>query len=290
MTYAYYPGCTLKTHAKGLELSALASLEKLGVKFRELEKWTCCGTVYSLASDDAMRQVAQVRILTRAESEGYTRLLTVCSMCYNTLKRTNMHVKSDAERLKTINAFMDDEPDYQGSVQVKHLLEVLRDEVTFEKIKSMVRRPLKGLKVSAYYGCLLLRPKTVSIDNSVNPHVMEDLVSALGAEPVDSPEKAKCCGTYLTVNREDIVSGFIYDILSAARKRGAELVVTSCPLCFFNLDRRQKEVASMHDGYEPIPVLYITQLLALALGIRDVYMFNLHYVNPTSLLKSKALL
>ena len=288
--YAYYPGCTLKTQAKGLELSALASLERLGVRYRELEKWTCCGTVYSLASDDAMRQVAQVRILAKAESAGFSRILTLCSMCYNTLKRTNMLVRSNPERLETINMFMDDEPDYQGSVEVKHLLEVLRDEVTFDKIRSTIIRPLKGLKVSAYYGCLLLRPKTVSIDSSVNPHVMEDLISALGAEPVDSPERAKCCGAYLTVNRKDLVAGFAHDILSAARRRGAELVVTSCPLCFFNLDRRQEEVSRIYGGYEPIPVLYVTQLLALALGIRDVYMFNLHHVDPTSLLKSKGLL
>ncbi len=288
--YAYYPGCTLKTHAKGFELSAMASLEKLGVKYRELEKWTCCGTVYSLASDDAMRQVAQVRILTRAESAGYRRMLTLCSMCYNTLKRANMLVRSDPERLETINMFMDDEPDYKGSVEVKHLLEVLRDEVTFDKIRSMVSKPLRGLRISAYYGCLLLRPKTVSIDSSINPHVMEDLLSSLGAEPIDSPEKAKCCGAYLTVNRKDLVAGFAYEILSAARRRGAELVVTSCPLCFFNLDRRQEEVSRMYEDYKPIPILYVTQLLALALGIRDVYMFNLHYVDPTSLLKSKGLL
>jgi len=274
LRFPYYPGCTLKQWARDFETSALAAASHLGIELVEIPRWNCCGAVFSLTSDNAMRQVGPIRNLIRVQQmndEGVLeerRLVTLCSMCFNVLKRANLLVKSDPEALKLVNSFMDTEPDYQGKVQVIHFLEVLRDILGFQELTERVVRPLEGLRVSAYYGCTLLRPREVGIDDPEAPTVMEDLIAALGAEPVDNPYKSLCCGSYHTVGKnKEIVAQRIYKILQGARECGADLTITSCPLCAYNLQRRQKLAKRLHPDFRPLPVLYFTQLLALAFGL-----------------------
>jgi len=261
----YFPGCGLKDQARGFELAALAAMERLGYELAELPRWNCCGTVYSLASDDLMRHLAPIRNLIRVQELGESRLVTLCSMCFGTLKRSAQFVEEDPERLATINAFMDEEDDYRGGVEVLHLLAVLRDEVGYEAIEEAVERPLEGLKVAPYYGCMLLRPRGLGVDDPDHPRVMEELLSALGAEVVDHPYKVECCGSYLTAGRADVVEVRVAAIAGAAVQRGADLIATSCPLCQFNLDTRLSQAAGRR-GTPSIPSVYFTQLLALALG------------------------
>ncbi|MCD5408944.1 CoB--CoM heterodisulfide reductase iron-sulfur subunit B family protein [Candidatus Bipolaricaulota bacterium] len=264
----YFPGCALKDQAGHFEASAMAAMEALGWELSELPRWNCCGTVYSLASDDLMRHLGPVRNLVRVQELGESRLITLCAMCYNTLRRSSQFVGADPERLERINAFMDEEPDYQGGVEVLHLLQFLRDEVGFEEIAAKVKRPLDGLRVAPYYGCMLLRPREVGIDAPDSPGVMEGLLSALGAEPVDFPQKAECCGAYLTVTDPEIARERVEGIVSAARRAGAEIIATSCPLCQFNLEHHQADDASPVTRHaSPVTVVYFTQLLALALGV-----------------------
>ena len=289
MKIAYYPGCTLKGKAKNLEAPALAVAPKLGLELVELERWNCCGTVFSLASDDLMRQVAPIRVLVRAQELGFNVLTTLCSMCYNTVKRANQLVVSDPEKLKVLNDFMDREQDYKGKVKVLHFLEVLRDYVGFNRISSKVSTPLK-LKLATYYGCLLVRPKSVAIDNPSNPQIMEDLIRALGAEPVETPSKTTCCGSYLTLYKKELVVERVKEIVEMAALKGAEAIVTSCPLCFYNLDSKQEEISRLNPSFKPMPILYFTQVLALALGEPNSCMFELHRINPVELLKSKEVL
>ncbi|MBM4447819.1 MAG: heterodisulfide reductase, subunit B [Chloroflexi bacterium] len=290
MDLSYYPGCTLKTKAKGLEDSAIASLNALDVRLVEIERWNCCGTVYSLAEDDLAHHLAPVRNLIRVKEQNGDRVGTLCSFCYHTLKRANLMVRNDAEKRKTLNDFMEEEVDYNGEVEVVHLLEVLRDEIGWENIAAKVKVPLKGLKVAPYYGCTLLRPQEVAIDQVERPTILHRLVEALGAEAVDFPFATECCGSFQIVGNPDAITQRAREILSSATRRGAEALVLTCPLCHFNLGQRQPELIQQYSDFTGVPLFYFTQLLAIALGIDpEVCHFELDFVSPLSLLKSKNL-
>lgn len=292
MKVSYYPGCTLKSNAKNFEDSTLCALHELGVDVKELSRWNCCGTVYSLTTDDLMRHLASVRNLIRVKEEQSDSVMTLCAMCYNTLKRVNERVKADPESLEKIHKFMDEEKiAYQGDVKVRHLLELLKEDLGFETIGKKVKKPLRDLKVASYYGCLLVRPKEVGLDDMENPTILDDLISVLGAEAVDFPFKTECCGAYQTVDKPETVADRTYQILTSAQNRGAEVVSVSCPLCAFNLDHRQKETARKYSGFKSIPIVYFTQLLAIAMGCQEKDLrLDLHYVDPKPLLHKKGLI
>ena len=290
MSLAYYPGCTLKTRARNLEQPAVASMEALGFKLNEVPRWNCCGAVYSLAEDDLIHQVAPVRNLIRAKKQGETELVTLCAFCLNTLKRANILMKEDIAKRDTINDFIDEEINYAGEVKVVHLLEVLRDELGWEALSQKVKLPLRGLRVAPYYGCTLLRPREVAIDSVEDPTILREFLEALGASPVDFPESTRCCGSYQVISSPDDISEYARLILDSALSHGAETLVTTCPLCDYNLGRGQKEL-SKKSGFREMPLLYFTQLLALALGLDpQVCHFELNYGSPESLLREKDLL
>jgi len=292
MKISYYPGCTLKSNAKNFEESTLCSLKSLGVEVEELPRWNCCGTVFSLATDDLIHHVAPIRNLIRVKETNSNQVMTLCAMCYNTLKRANQRVKSDPESLDKINKFMyREEIDYQGDVKVYHLLELLRDEIKFENISQKVVKPLKNLKIANYYGCLLVRPKEIGLDDVENPTILEKLTSALGGQVIDFPYKTECCGAYQTVNNPEIIAERTFHILTSAQSHGAEVVTVSCPLCAFNLDHRQKDTVQKYPEFKNIPILYFTQLMGLALGCSAKNLrFDLNYIDPEPILKEKGLI
>ncbi|MBN1756632.1 CoB--CoM heterodisulfide reductase iron-sulfur subunit B family protein [bacterium] len=287
MEIPYYPGCTLKTTAKNFDDSAFAVYKKLGIELKELPRWNCCGTVYSLTSDDLMHHLAPIRNLIRVEEQGADQVVTLCSMCYNTLAQSNLRIQQNEEERDKLNEFMYKEKvKYDGKVKVLHGLTVLRDMVGYDKIKSQIKKPLDGLKVAAYYGCLLLRPKEVCIDDPESPTIMEDLIRTTGAEAVPFPYANECCCSYETVSNKDIVIERTRMITQSAQAYGADVIITSCPLCEFNLDNRQKEVRKKYPDHVDIPVLYYTQLLGKALGLPlKSLRFDLNYINPRELFK-----
>jgi heterodisulfide reductase subunit B len=288
MELLYYPGCTLKTSAKDLEATALKVAEALGYELKEMEEWNCCGVVASLTDDDLMHHLAPLRILIHAEDEGADKIVVLCDMCANTLKQTNLRVKENEENLKTLNDFMDKENDYKGSVEIIHFLEFLRDEVGFSTLKKMVKRRLKNLKIMPYYGCMMLRPRNVAIDDAEEPTIFSDLLMALGAEVVDNPFKIECCGSYHTIDEKEATSKRAFRITNLARDRGAEAIMLSCPLCRFNLDTRGKEAENTYEGYEQLPVFYYTQLIAIALDLDiECCGFDAQEVDPLPLLREK---
>jgi heterodisulfide reductase subunit B len=288
MKLLYFPGCTLKTSAKNLEKTAFAIMEKLGHELVEMDDWTCCGVVSSLSDDDLMRHIAPLRNLIHVEDQNEDKLITLCDMCCNTLKQTNLRVKDNKDDLETLNLFMDKENDYKGSVKIYHFLEYLRDEIGFNYIKKLVKNPLKNMKIMPYYGCMMLRPREVAIDDAEEPTILSDLLTSLGAEVVDNPFKIECCGSYHTIENKDIVRNRSHRITNYATNNGAEAMVLSCPLCRFNLDYRGKEAEKIFKGYKQIPIYYYTQLIAIALGLdQDICSFNEHIVDPTLLLKKK---
>ena len=264
MKIPYYPGCTLSTVAKGFESAAKDAALAIGFELAELPSWNCCGAAFPLTPDNLIALSAPARVLAQARKTGDT-LTTLCSVCYNVLKRTNNVMKNDRERRAVINGFI--EANYDGSLNVTHFLEILRDSIGFEKIKKAVKKPLTGLKAAAYYGCMLLRPfEDMGIDDAEDPVVMENLLAALGAEAVKFPNRIECCGAHLAMTNEDIVVKLSGNVMTSAVRSGAELIVTTCPLCHYNLEKSQSCVATDTPGYAGVPIVYFTQMLGLALG------------------------
>jgi len=292
----YFPGCTLKTTAKNFEISAIESSKVIGIELIEINRWNCCGVVSSLSTDDLMKHLAPVRNLIRAQEMTETgltndnRMVTLCSMCFNTMKRTNQRVKNKPEDLKSINDFSYLDNAYDGGVEVIHYFELLNEEI-LGRIKEKSVKPLNNLKIAPYYGCMLLRPKDIGIDNPETPSVMENLISSLGSIPVKWDAMNRCCGSYHTVNSKDIVINLAKGIIENAAKSGADAIITSCPLCAFNLDNRQKDIMKKEHGFKPLPVFYFSQLMALAFGLEeDKIGLNGNYIDPKPLLKEKKLI
>lgn len=261
MVFSYYPGCTLRTKAKELDRMARSAAAALGIELREIPEWQCCGGVYPTPTDAVATRLSSVRALMAAREAG-TPLVTVCSACYNVIKRVNEDMKNNEEIRNKVNSYMKNDVPYCGEVKVYHYIELLRDVIGYDELAKKVVNPLKGEKIGAYYGCLLLRPgKVMGMDNPENPRIIEDFIRAIGAEPVIYPYRNECCGGYVVMEDKALASKKSNTILESAESFGADMVVTACPLCMYNLKKNGTE----HD----LPVLYFTELLAEALGVKD---------------------
>ncbi len=259
MKVSYFPGCTLKTKAKDLDLYARKCAEVLGVTLEEIENWQCCGGVFTTANDEIATKLSSVRALNEAKTKNQP-LVSVCSACHNVLKQTNNQIQSDEDFAFRANNYMQLEESYNGETEVIHYLELLRDKVGFDKVKEAVVNSLKGKKIAAYYGCLLLRPNSVmKMDDPENPAIIEDLIRALGAEAVISPYRNECCGGYVVMENPDAAKIKSSKILDSAKSIGADMILTACPLCKYNLEKAGVD----------IPVVYITELMAEAFGIKE---------------------
>ncbi len=261
MRYSYYPGCTLKTKAKDLDAYARVSAEVLGIELEEIEEWQCCGGVYPLGTDEIATKLSSVRALNAAKEKGQD-LVTMCSACHHVIKRVNDDMKNVDDIRTRANNYMELDEPYAGETDVLHFLEVLRDRVGFDEIKKKVVNPLKGRKIGAYYGCLLLRPSGVlAFDNPENPTVIEDFIKALGATPVVYPYRNECCGGYISLKEKEMAQGMTDKIMDSAAGFGADCLITACPLCLYNLNNSQSA--------SKLPVYYFTELLAEALGVKE---------------------
>ena len=260
MKFSYYPGCTLKTKGKDLDRYARLSAEALGFTLEELADWQCCGAVYPMAKDEIATKLSAVRALANARDLGQD-LVTLCSACHNVIKQTNHAMATDADIALRANNYLALETPYHGETEVLHFLEVLRDRVGFDKIREKVVNPLTGRKIAAYYGCLLLRPgKVMRFDDPENPRILEDFIRALGAEPVTWALRNECCGAYVTVEDKAQAEKRSNRVMENAAANGADTVITACPLCLYNLKK--------NGGHDDLPVVYFTELLAEALGVK----------------------
>ena len=260
MKYSYYPGCTLRTKAKDLDAYARASAKALGFELEEIENWQCCGGVYPLGSDEIATKLSSVRALNEAKEKGQD-LVTLCSACHHVIKRVNDDMRNVEDIRTRANNYMQLDEPYAGETNVLHYLEVLRDRVGFDELKKKVVNPLKGRKIGAYYGCLLLRPSTVlAFDDPENPQIIEDFIRAIGAEPVVYPYRNECCGGYISLKEKEMSGRMSCNIVDSAAGAGAEMLITACPLCMYNLNK---------SGSGKIPVYYFTELLAEALCVKE---------------------
>lgn len=263
MKVSYFPGCTLRTKAKDLDRYGRLSAEKLGFELCEIQNWQCCGGVFVSAKDEIATKLSSVRALVAARDAGEP-LVTVCSACHNVIKQTNHAMQTDEDFVMKVNRYMEQDKDhsapYHGETQVYHYLEYLRDVVGFDKVKDAVVRPLTGKKIAAYYGCMLLRPgKVMKFDDVENPHIMEDLLTALGAESVVWAKRNECCVGYVALEDGDAAEKRSRSVSNDAAVNGADIIVTACPLCKYNLVKNGS----------PVPVIYFTELLAEALGVKE---------------------
>lgn len=300
MKLHYYPGCTLKEKATNLDESTHAAMEVLGYTLTEPEGWTCCGAEYPLTEDKIVGLAAPTRILRQVEMEGGSTVVTTCAFCYNVLKRTNETLLRDPIKYRRMNAFLKDDikiektthekttdfPDYDVSVKIQHLLEFLRESVGFDTLKNHIKRDISELKIAPYYGCRLLRPENeLHFDNPENPSIFEEFTQALGCEVIDFAFKQECCGSYISVNEPEAASEASYQVMRSAALAGADALILSCPLCYYNMDTRQDRIKEQFHDFNGMPILYFTQLLSWVLGVDETVLgLDQHYFDPRPLL------
>jgi len=286
MKYAYFPGCSLEGSGAEYARSGEAVLEALGVELNEIDDWVCCGATAAHATSHLLSLALPAISCAAAERDGLD-ILTCCAACYSRLKQTRHDVIDDPELGKQVSEIIEEE--YSGSSQVLHITEVLAREVGLEAVRDRTRMPLEGLKVASYYGCLMARmPEALRIDHAEYPTLLDDLMEACGAEVVDWPYKTECCGAALTLSRQDTVIRLSGEIIQIAKENGADVIAVACPLCQANLDMYQSEAEKQLGEQLSIPVLYFTQLMALAMELGpEKVCLNKVIVDPLPLLAEK---
>ncbi|WP_258359689.1 CoB--CoM heterodisulfide reductase iron-sulfur subunit B family protein [Moorella sulfitireducens (nom. illeg.)] len=289
MKYAYYPGCSLEATAKEYNQSAKIVARHLGVELWEIPDWSCCGATAAHNNDHLLSLALPARNLALAEAEGLD-VAVPCAACFNRLRAAEAAVRESESMQATVSEIIG--RDYRATNKTRAFLDVMVNEVGLEKIKEQVVKPLAGLKLVAYYGCLLVRPpQLTAFDDPEDPMTIDRLIQALGGEAVSWSYKTECCGGSLATARADIGVRMIYQVLRRARDAGAEGIVTACPLCFLNLDMRQGQAAAAHGDRLGFPIFYFTELMGIALGYapKDLGLTT-HFVNPLPLLEAREIL
>lgn len=271
MKYIYYPGCSLKSTGRVYEESLLAVFDALEVQYEELIDWNCCGATAYMAVDDTKAYILAARNLALAEyqlrNEEEVNVVAPCSACYMVLLKTQKFLKENPVELKATQAALQEAGlKYTGKVKVRHPLDVLLNDYGEDEITKRIKKPLKGIKVASYYGCQTIRPYA-TFDDQREPESMDRIMKAAGAENVDWTMKTRCCGASLTGIIQDVGLPLSYVILNEAKKKRADVVITSCPLCQFNLECYQNDIDKKFGTSIKIDVLYFSQLLGLALGL-----------------------
>ncbi len=265
-TYSYFPGCSLEKMALSYHQSAIQTTTKMGVELKEIEDWNCCGATTYFHVDELLAYTLVARNLAMAEKTGHD-LVAPCSACYKNAYFASAYLKEDQDLSDHINyALEQDNLHFSGSIEVKHLMEVFVDDVGLEEIKSKITHPLEGLRVAPYYGCQIVRPRKDHQDVE-NPQFFEDLMSTVGAQPVDFTYRLRCCGGSLIITSREAALSLVRDLLQSAVDKEADVIATACPLCQTNLECYQKTVNREFGTDFSIPIMYFTQLLGLSMGL-----------------------
>ena len=266
MRYSYFPGCSLETVARSYDVSARMTADKLGIELTELDDWNCCGATAYFHIDEILALTLCARNLAMAEKMELD-VVAPCSACYKNMLETSSRLKRDEDLREHINlALKEDGLQFSGQGRVLHLVDIFTEDSRLGKLRKLVVNSLKGLRVAPYYGCQILRPK-MERENVENPDFLENLISTSGAEAINYPLKTQCCGGSLIMTKNPIALKMVQNLLKCATDSGADLIVTTCPLCQVNLECYQKQINRKYDTHFSIPVLYFSQLLGFALGI-----------------------
>lgn len=290
--YGFFPGCVAKESCKELFNSTMLLADKLGIELVELTAASCCG---ASVLNDTNRDVARVlnaRTYAQAEALGLDDVITICSTCTGHMRAANKELRESEERMAQANAILGKfGANYKGSVTVRHLLWLLIDDIGLETLRSMVVRPLNGLKVAPFYGCHIIRPESVNgWESARHPHSLEDVIVALGGEAVDYAGKTRCCGFHVQLEKEDIAASMVGQNMRMAKDNGAEAVITPCPLCHLALDGYQADAAARW-GRTDLPVFHLPQLVAYALGVpAEKLGLKKHLIDPRDVMVSRDLI
>jgi len=281
MKYAYYPGCSQEGGEEHFGKSTEAVCHALGIALQEIHEWTCCGASSGHFLNENLSLALPARNLAIAEKMGLD-TICVCAACYLRLKQARHEVRPGPEVRRKLEGWL--EMPYEGKHDVRHLLDVVVNDLGLDAVKAKVIKPLKGIKLVCYYGCYLMRPpEIVAFDNPENPTTMDRLVEALGAEARDWSAKVDCCGGSLMLTQSDAVHHLVGSIADYARDAGAEAIVTACPMCTMNLE-------AMQQGKDKLPVIYFTELMGVAMGLPDTRKwFKKHLKSPAKVLAAHGL-
>ncbi len=284
-TYAYYPGCSGLGTSEEYERSTRSACDAVGMNLKEIPDWSCCGSTPAHTVDHTLSAALAARNLTLAEDLGAEAVITPCPSCLTNLKNA-AHSLQDPSKKERISNLM--EAPARSTLPVKSVLQAVIEDIGPDAIKSRVVKPLKGLKVACYYGCIMNRPPEVmQFDDHENPISMDRIMEALGAEVVPFPLKVECCGASYGVARREVVMRLSGKLLDAAIGLGANAIVTACPLCQMNLDMRQGQINFANKTRYKIPVFYYTQLMGLALGVAEEKIgFDKLCVSPKEVLRT----
>jgi heterodisulfide reductase subunit B2 len=265
MKYAYYPGCSAESTAHDQYMSVDEVAKALNIELIELKGWTCCGSTPAHHTDRHLSIALPAANLLMAKKTGLD-MVVFCAACYNRMKVANHEIQTNPEIRKEIAATLGE--DYDGSVSVHHFVEVIIKDIGIKKLQDAFTHSIDGLKVASYYGCLLVRPHNITrFDDPENPTIIDNLVTVMGGESIDWPHKTECCGGGFALSRTDIVVELSDSILNMARASGSQCMAVACPMCQINLDMRQSDINKIKNKDYSLPVVYITQLLGLCLGI-----------------------
>jgi len=266
--YAYYPGCSLESLATSYNVSTLEVAHEIGLDLKEIKDWNCCGATAYFPVDELLANTLVARNLALAEKEGASDFVAPCSACYKNAYFTNAYLKKDPDLAEHINYALEaDNLHISGTLRVRHLIEVILEDVGLDEIRKKIVQPLKNLHVAPYYGCQLLRPRK-DHENVENPQFFEDLLSALGADPIEYPSKARCCGGSLIITNRKAALDMVCKLLEDAVNHKADVIATTCPMCNVNLEVYQAQVNQEFGTHFSIPVMYFTQLMGIALGLK----------------------
>lgn len=277
MEFSYYPGCSLHSTAVEYDSSVRATLAELGVVLHELEDWNCCGASSAHATNRLLSLSLPARNIAIAQRSGLD-VVFPCAACYNRHKTADHEMREYSERRAEIESVVGFE--YEGVVDIRPVLDVVGNLVGIDKLKASVSRPLTGLRVVSYYGCLLVRPPEVTrFDHPEHPTLMDRILEAIGAEVRRWAYSTDCCGGGLALTKPDLAARMVRRLVERAREAGADAIVTSCPLCQLNLEMRQdRRVAET-------PIFYFTELIGTAMGLPQIdSWWGKHLVDPTPLL------
>jgi heterodisulfide reductase subunit B len=264
--YALFPGCSLEKMAASYLHSSVETTKQFDIILQELEDWNCCGaTTYSYI-DELLANTLVARNLALAEKENLD-LVAPCSACYKNSYFGNKYIKEDPDLKEHINyALEKDDLQFQGKIEVYHIIDIFANDIGPEAIQQKVSNPLTGLKVAPYYGCQIVRPRKNG-EEFENPQFFEEIITAMGAEPVDFADRLRCCGASLIMTSRHAALEMVRVLLYNAVSSGADIIATACPLCQVNLECYQTAVNEEFDTNFHVPVLYFTQLMGVALGI-----------------------
>ena len=265
MKYAYYPGCSAESTARDQYLSVLQVAKALHIDLVEPKGWTCCGSTPAHHTNKLLSIALPAANLLMTQKMGLD-MVVFCAACYNRMKVANHEIRNNPEIRKEVAKSLGE--DYDGTVRVIHFAELLIKEFGIEKLKRQFTHTLNGLKVASYYGCLLVRPREVTnFDDPENPVLMDQLIKSMGGESIDWPNKVACCGGGFAISRTDIVVELSGSVLEMAESSGAQCVAVACPMCQINLDMRQSNINKIKNKNFEMPIVYISQLIGLCLGI-----------------------